>query len=480
MGKDTRDIHAECRRRIEALEAEITELREHNRRLEARLSLTSANSSKPPSTDWARGPWPKSLRQKSGRKPGGQDGHPGATLRPMEHPDRIVRHRVRSCGTCRRSLVDVKSYEPEKRQVIEIPPQEMEVTEHQTEIKVCPDCGEETRGKFPVGITQPVQYGPRLKALSAYWANYQFIPYERQEELFRDLYGHSISQGTLVNFNRDCSGRLAGAEGAIREGILRAEVSHHDETGVYIAGKREWLHGAGTRSLTAYETHPRRGKEAMDAMGILPGKPAGTRAVHDHLESYYGYDNCQHSLCNAHHLRELTFVEEEYGQRWARKMKRLMVRIKEAVEAAKTQGAENLPQRRIRQFERAYEKLIGQGLRANPAPVVPKDAPKKRGRRKQTKPKNLLDRLDKDRGDVLAFMRDFRVPFDNNQAERDLRMIKAKQKISGCFRSRQGAKSFCRIRGYISTARKNGVPILRALQDAFEGKPFIPAAAGYG
>ena len=468
------------KRRIASLEAENAGLKERLRETEARLRQNSQNSSKPPSSDWVHKPAPKSLRQKSGRQSGGQEGHAGQTLQRVARPDHVVRHPVDACGGCRRNLGDQPSEGLEKRQVYDLPPQEVEVTEHQAEIKVCPDCGQETRGTFPLQVQHPVQYGTRIKALSAYLANYQHIPYERQQEFFQDLYGQTISQGTLVNINQDCYGKLEGAEEAIREGIAGAAVTHHDETGVYINGKREWLHVAGTGQLTAYEAHPKRGREAMDQMGILPKKGAGSWAIHDHLESYYGYEHCNHGLCNAHHLRELTYVEEECHQGWAKRMKRFLVRGKKAVDACKKAGLDRLAQPKIRRLERTYERLIREGMQANPAAVRPEGAAKKRGRIKQSKPRNLLGRLDKDRRDVLAFLNDFRVPFDNNQAERDLRMMKVKQKVSGCFRSRQGARAFCRIRGYISTARKNAVPILQALQGAFEGNPFIPVAAGCG
>lgn len=468
------------KRRIAQLEAENAELKERLRRVEARLKMTSRNSSKPPSSDWVHKPVPKSLREKSGRPTGGQAGHVGHTLKPVAKPDHIVRHRVDACGGCGHALGGQPSEGLEKRQVFDVPPQKIEVTEHQAEIKTCRDCGQKSWGEFPQDVQHPVQYGTRIKALSAYLANYQHIPYERQEEFFQDLYGQTISQGTLVNINQDCYGKLEGAEASIRAGIVRAAVTHHDETGVYIDGKREWLHVAGTELLTAYEAHPKRGREAMDQMGILPKKGAGSWAIHDHLESYYGYEHCNHGLCNAHHLRELTYVEEEFQQGWAKRMKRFLVRGKKVVDVCKQAGKARLPASRLQKFERIYERLIREGLKANPAAVRPEGVAKKRGRIKQSKPKNLLDRLDKDRKDVLAFLHDFRVPFDNNQAERDIRMMKVKQKVSGCFRSHQGARAFCRIRGYISTARKNAVPILQALQRAFEGNPFIPADAGCG
>jgi transposase len=472
---DLRRENEALKREIASLKAENAELKERLRAVEARLKMTSRNSSKPPSSDWTHRPKPKSLREPSGRPTGGQVGHPGQTLTMVERPDRMVRHAVESCGGCRRSLKGRRPDGVEKRQVFEVPPQRLEVTEHQAEIKTCPGCGWETRGEFPSEVQQPVQYGARLKALSAYLANYQHIPYERQEEFFQDLYGHAISQGTLVHFNQDCYGKLEGAEAAIREGIVRSEVTHHDETGQYISGKREWLHVSSTARLTAYDTHAKRGTEAMDDAGILPRLKG--RAVHDHLMSYFQYDNCEHALCNAHHLRELIYIQEEYRQPWAGRMKRLLVRIKEAVDARRRAGADHLQIDRLRRFERRYDRILQEGFQANPSLAR---SPGKRGRPKQSKAKNLLDRLDKHRREALAFMRDFRVPFDNNQAERDIRMMKVKQKVSGCFRSHQGAKAFCRIRGYISTARKNAVPILQALQGAFEGNPFIPADAGCG
>lgn len=482
------DLHAACKERITALEGQVRRLQEQleeaegrARETEARLRQNSQNSSKPPSSDMVR-PAPKSLRKRSGRRPGGQPGHAGATLSPVAKPNHVVRHCVEVCGGCRRSLKDQPPDEWVKRQVWDLPPQQIEVTEHQAEIKLCSKCGHHNQGEFPPDVRQRAQYGSRLKSLSVYLANYQFIPYERQGEFFQDVLEHPISQGTLVNFNQDCSEKLQEAEQAIQERITRAPVSHHDETGIYIDKKRQWLHVAGTAHLTAYFTHPKRGKEAMDEMGILPCKEADSRVIHDHLQSYYQYENCRHGLCNAHHLRELTFVEEQYGQAWAKKMKHLLVRMKEAVDEARQKGQDHLSPRRIRRFEENYGQILQEGLKSNPPSVVPEGAPKRRGRKKQSKPKNLLDRLDQDRQDVLAFLYDFRVPFDNNPAERDVRMVKTKQKVSGCFRSRQGARAFCRIRGYISTARKNGVAILEALRRAFAGNPFVPAvgAEGFG
>lgn len=471
----------DCRQRDEEIQQRdtlIAKLRARVQELEARLKLNSQNSSKPPSSNLVR-PVPKSLREKSGRRPGGQVGHAGHTLKRVEKADHIVTHAISSCGKCGRSLKEQPPDECAKRQVFDIPPQRIEVTEHQAEVKTCSKCGHKNEAEFPPQVGQPVQYGTRLKALCVYLSAYQLIPYERQEEFFEDVWAHRISQGTLVHFNEACSENLQGVQAAIQQAVMRAAVSHHDETGLYVDKKRQWLHVASTPSLTAYFVHPKRGKEAMDKMGILAGKSPDSWAIHDHLESYYGYA-CRHGLCNAHHLRELTFVEEEYAQPWAEKMKKLLLRIKKRVDDSKRTGLDSLSKCQIQGFQRSYESILKEGLKANPCPILHEGVPKKRGRKKQSKPKNLLDRLQKDVRDVLAFMSDFRVPFDNNLAERDLRMNKAKQKISGCFRSIMGAQAFCRNRGYISTARKNRVAILEAMQRAFEGNPFIPAAAAQG
>jgi transposase len=462
------DLHAECRARIAQLEEEV-------RKLSARLNQNSQNSSRPPSSDLVR-PAPKNLRERSGRKPGGQPGHPGSTLKRVDKPHRVVEHRVDRCGRCKQPLDQQPAEEWIRHQVFDLPDAPMEVTEHRAEVKICRGCRHRNEAEFPPGVSQPVQYGPRVKAMSAYLANYQFVPYERQEEFFEDVYGHAIGQGTLVQINEELAEKLQGAEEAIKEGIVRASVSHHDETGIYVDGKRQWLHQAGTKQLTAYFVHRKRGKEAMDAFGILPRKSTQNWIIHDHLESYYQYESCRHGLCNAHHLRELKFVEEELHQGWARKMAELLVKGKEVVEAHKREGKDRLTAQELAAFERTYDEILQEGRHANPPVPVP-PGPKKRGRKKQSKPQNLLNRLDEDRKDVLAFLYDFQVPFDNNLSERDVRMVKAKQKVSGCFRSEGGAKAFCRIRGYISTARKNSVRILDALQKALAGFPFIPQAA---
>lgn len=468
------DVHAQCRAQLQEKEERIQQLEALIEELRAQLNQNSSNSSKPPSSDMVR-PAPKNLRQRSGRKPGGQPGHRGCTLKMVSNPQRVVEHRVSRCEKCKESLEGQTPDEWLKRQVFDLPVTPMEVTEHRAEVKVCPRCRHRNEAGFPADVSQPVQYGARVKALGAYFTNYQMMPYERQQEFFQDLHGQAISQGTLVQINEELSEKLQATDEAIREGILAKAVSHHDETGIYINGKRWWLHQAGTKELTAYLVHCKRGKSATDEMGILPRKGAGSWAIHDHWHSYYQYTNCLHALCNIHHLRELKLVEEEYHQGWAKKMAELLLEAKEVVETYKRMGRDCLPQQEIKFFEGTYEEIVREGWQVNPKSLLTQEATKKRGRKKQSKPQNLLERLDKDRKDVLAFMYDFRVPFDNNLSERDLRMVKTKQKVSGCFRSEKGAEAFARIRGYISTARKNGVGILEALHRAIAGVPFIPA-----
>lgn len=438
--------------------------------LEDRLAKDSHNSSKPPSSDGFQKKT-RSLRTESGRPSGGQKGHPGSTLRLVETPDRVVPHSPTQCAGCGASLVRTPIQDYERRQVFDLPPLRLEVTEHRAEVKACPCCGQETKGAFPDGVRQSVQYGERVKALGVYLIEYQLIPYDRTEEIFADVFNSTVGEGTLHRAIINCYAGLAHTEEQIKQGIREAAVAHFDETGLYVAGKRQWAHAASTERLTHYGRHARRGSAATESIGILP-RFQGT-AVHDGLSLYWQYRACAHGLCNAHHLRELTFIAEQHGQPWAGDMKALLLEIKAGVEQGKAAGAARRTDDPAPAFEQRYQAILDEGFAANP-PADPVDAPKKRGRKKQSPAKNLLDRLSAHREAVLAFMYDFRVPFDNNLVERDLRMIKVQQKVSGCFRSSEGADYFCRIRGYISTVKKQGGKVLAAIEGIFKGMPFVP------
>jgi transposase len=442
---------------IKKLEARITEL-------EARLNQNSTNSGRPPSTDMFR---PQSLRRKGERRAGGQEGHPGSTLRMVSVPDVIVDHKVAACDACGASLVDVPISGVERRQIFDIPPVQMVVSEHRAETKQCPCCGSFTRADFPEDVSQPAQYGENLKVFVAYLLVFQFVPYERIAELFRDLFGHSPSKATLVRMVESCYNKLGDFEDAVC-GLLRDErILHVDETGFRATGKRGWLHVASTRLVTWYGFHKNRGNAATRLFGILPGF-TGT-VVHDYWKPYFSY-GCGHQLCNAHLVRELQGISENFHQEWSGRMKELLYRIRDRMDVLRAEMT-GLPLEEIAIFESRYRKIVADGIRENTG-LSRREG--KRGPLTQSKSRNLVERCRDHMPEILAFMYDYRVPFDNNQAERDIRMAKLQQKISGASRSDQGAAWFCRIRSYISTVRKNGHPVLSSLAKAFEGRPFIP------
>ena len=453
------------------LELQLREQAALIQELRDQLAKNSQNSGKPPSSDGLKKPRTRSLRKKSGRRSGGQKGHQGHTLKMVEQPDQIQVYEASTCSHCATDLQSVEPCGYEKRQVFDVPPVRIEVTEHQAEVKTCPGCGQQVKGDFPSDVTQPVQYGPRLKAQASYLNNYQFIPLARTCELLGDFYGHTPSEAFVLDANATLVDQAEPSLATIKQQLIAADVAHFDESGLRVEDRLNWLHVASTNQLTYYAVHPKRGQVGMKALGILPEFKG--RAVHDHWKSYFTFDNCQHALCNAHHLRELQFVLDQYEQNWAREMAQLLLDIKDEVHEAPLDQTTLSPEL-LAHFEQRYNELIAQGLEANPPPADP--PPRKRGRKKQSPPKNLLDRLQQFKPQVLAFMYDFRVPFDNNSAERDVRMVKVKQKVSGTFRTRTGAETFCAIRSYISTVRKHGRNVLDAIHDALTGNPFVPYA----
>ena len=471
---------------IEKLLAEIHELKqivknqeERIAALERQLNQDSHNSNKPPSSDGLKRKI-RSLRTKSSRPSGGQEGHPGKTLLMVETPDHVITHRTCRCERCDGSLEQTPTKAYEKRQVFDIPPLCMEVTEHRCEIKECPHCGATTTAPFPESVTKAAQYGSRLKSASVYLMQHHMVPFDRTTEVLHDLFGCEITEGSVQNWNREAYRALEPAEESVKKQLRQAPVVNVDETGVFCENKLHWLHVASTPLLTNYALDQKRGKEATDRIDILPHIEG--RIIHDFWEPYLGYE-CQHGFCNSHILRELTMTFEQYRQQWAHDLIDHLIHIQKKVLddslsqpdiglAGKNALHPQIPPKAARRYRQTYDAIVQRGLRINRRNRA---SPHKRGRTKQSKARNLLERLRDHRDEILAFMDDVQVPFTNNLAERDLRMVKVKQKISGTFRSRAGADYFCRIRGYISTVKKNGRDVFDALVDAFSGHPYLTA-----
>ena len=463
------------------LQAENAELRkalesalERIKDLEAQLAQNSRNSGWPSSRDKGkkrRKGKNNSLRKATDKKPGGQAGHTGQTLEFSTKPDRVEHHRPEHCGHCQQRMMETGQVDAvQSRQVVDIPPLQMEVVEHQVETLVCSCCGHKTSGEFPVGVTNPVQYGPRIKALAVYLKVDHFVPYARLQRILSDVFKATISPGTIQNFVHRAARQLTPVLEKIEHALKAGSILHVDESGYYIGGKRLWLHVASTAQLTCYASHPKRGKDAIDEIGILPAFK-GT-AVHDGWASYWRYDHCDHALCNVHHLRELNGIEERFSQIWAPRLKQFLLATKAIVKAAKLKGEPRLSAAKLHQVERIYQRLISVALAANPPP--PEGWPKAaRGRPRKTKARNLAERLDMRSRAVLAFVFDFNLPFDNNLAERDIRMLKVQQKISGCFRSSDGANAFCTTRSYISSLRKQNLDVWSALNSIFNSHTLI-------
>jgi transposase len=451
----SKDDYKQLLNRLEKQEARIKEL-------EGMLHKDSHNSHKPPSSDAFRKPI-KNSRIKGEHTQGGQPGSKGTTLKMVAKPDKQVRCKAQGRCSCGTSLHELPVLRIEKRQEFDLPPKLIEVTEYEVEVKKC-TCGKEHKAECPVQA--PVQYGKRILALAVGLNQYQMLPYERLQEFFGDYFGVSVSDWWLNKTNEVCYENLAPAEEAIKQALIMSEVLHSDETGLRSAGQRQWVHVASTATHTHYDIHTKRGKEAMDAIGILPHFTGNS--VHDRYGSYEKYTNCQHANCNAHHLRDLLYIEEEMGRKWAKRMRRLLIRSNHL----KKQGALN--ETMIGSLSEQYDTILSKALLKEPSEPIPELG--KRGRKAKNKSRRLIETMQQKKEQTLRFLFDPKIPFDNNQAERDLRMIKVKQKISGCFRTFHGAKVFCRIRSYISSVKKQGYNVLDAITFALNKQPYFAHA----
>ena len=451
LAPEVEELIASLKREIEALRAENSELRR-------RLGLDSSNSSKPPSSDGLKKK-PRilgSLRARSGKPSGGQKGHRGDTLRQVADPDRIVEHAATLCRHCCAGLDAGSAVGTERRQVFDLPERMIEVTEHRAAIHCCPNCRGETRAAFPEGVVSPAQYGERVKAAAIYLNVQQLIPEDRAAQALKDVFGAPlICPASVVAWVGKKAQELSPVYEAIGQRLAKAAVRHLDETGYRIAGKLHWLHTTSSRAFTLYRAGEKRGDIPTDLHGGV--------VVHDHFLPYRGMDTVDHAFCNAHILRELQALTEFENEPWAELMRALLLDANVAVGAARKAGATTLPPETLAVFDERYWAAVRLGLAYHrQLPKLETKSPT-RGRTKQRPGRNLLERLKTFKTETLRFMTDFDVPFTNNLAEQDLRMMKVKMKISGCFRTLEGAQVFARLRSVISTARKQTCNILQTL-----------------
>lgn len=437
--------------------------------LEAQVRKNSSNSSKPPSSDGFIKKT-RSLRQSSGKPPGGQTGHKGTTLKRAAQPTHTIEHPLPwQCNHCHAALPLAEARVAECRQVLDVPAAAHDVIEHCTMAVVC-RCGQTHVSAFPADVTEAVQYGPNVKALGVHLTQGQMLPYARAAELIQDIYGLSVSPGTLVSWVAEASVALQGSFDAIAEHLRKAPVLNADESGLRVAGKLHWLHIAANDKLTWYGLHAKRGLEAIEAHGILP-KRIGV-LVHDCWAPYWRLENSIHALCNAHLLRELVYVKEVTGHDWPQAMTDFLLSANQLCETARQQQ-QTFSATDIAAFRTTYDAIVSEGERLNPETS---HATGKRGRTKQSIATNLLRRFRQHADAILLFISTPTVPFTNNMGERAVRMPKVKQKISGCFRSVAGAENFCVIRSCLDTLRKQGVGMLEVLQRAFVGNPISVVA----
>ncbi len=449
---------------------ENTKMAAETAQLRAKSVLNSTNSSKPPSSDGLRKKTVKNLRKKTGRKPGGQTKHEGHHLKWCDHPGEILDHRPLMC-TCGCCLAGIPTTQAAARQVHDIPPPPpVEVTEHRIHSGICPRCGAKISGKFPEGVDGPVQYGPRFSSWIIYLACEQYIPLERLSATLMALFGIKISEGTIVNKMRKFAGLVDVPVKRILDLLAEQALLHVDETGIRANGTLHWLHITATQSLTYYLLHDKRGAEAIDELGLLPlfkGK-----VVHDFWKAYFDYEDLIHCLCVAHLLRELKLADEQYHQAWAEPMITLLVQAHDAAKAARAAGLDRLDAKLLKQFTARYKDIVHAGRLENNLPAG-NIVPGKRGA-PQIKPVNLLARFEAYESSIFRFAHDLTVPFDNNQAERDARMAKLRQKISGTFRGATFGADYFKIKSYLSTAKKQLGDVTAAIHDAFMYDPFLP------
>lgn len=444
--------------RCNALEARVKEL-------EDQLRMNSTNSSKPPSSDGLSKPSPrtKSSRVPSGRPPGGREGHPGRNLEVEGSADETIDLPVSDACACGADLTGVPATEGEIRRVFELPALKLDVIDYRGFMKTCPCCGARVKSRFPDHAPARAQYGPGILAFIAYVRQFQMLPLERTADLVEDFFGVRPSEATILNAEARLFETLATFEEQSIEHLRKVNLRHLDETGFRVAEALFWIHVACTDRVAFFGAHKKRGRVAIEAFGVL--KDAIGAICHDSLPTYFTFDDMLHLLCNAHHLRELTFVHDVQGERWAGAMRQLLITAKKLVDRRAEEGA-TLTREEIDRFIARYLFIVNAGLTLHPEPVR---EPGKRGRVKRAKGANLAIRLKENAGATLGFL--YGLPFTNNEAERDLRMIKIREKISGCMRTFFGAEVFARIRGYIVTARKNAVNTLEALRRAFDGDP---------
>jgi transposase len=452
---------------IEQLRTEVAQLRAENVELKRRLGMDSTNSSKPPSSDSPfTKPVPKSLRGKSGRKPGGQPGHPGSTLALVDSPNERKRHEPGPCTGCGASLADAPEVGVERRQVFDLPPITVRVTEHQLIARRC-ECGTTTCGMAPEGVTAPVQYGPRVTAIILYLYAGQFLSKKRTAQALAELFGTPVSEGTVTAVTRRAADGLGEFLDVVGDRIAAAEVAGFDETGLRVAGTLHWVHCARTDKYTLITCHPKRGTKGIDDAGVL-GRFRGV-AVHDAWAPYDTYLDADHQLCCAHALRELQAVTEaapgDADWCWATQAADALVAMQKLVTEAITTGASAIQADTLTQQVRLYRSAAQIGITQTAARTS------ETMRKHNALARRLRDRQD----DYLRFTRDFRVPADNNGSERDIRMIKLRQKVSGCLRTLTGATQFCAIRSYLSTAAKHGKHFFDVLVMLTEGRPWLPA-----